>query len=49
MYTVCLGKKRYTVGEKIVYHVKACNAEAACMKAIRANNGMRYATARRER
>lgn len=49
MYTVCLGSKRYTVGEKIVHHVEACSAEAACMKAIRENSGMRYATARKER
>ena len=49
MYTVCLGSKRYNVGEIVVHHVKASSPESACAKAIRANSGMRYATARRER
>lgn len=49
MYTVCLGSKRYNVGEIVVRHVKANSPEAACAKAIRTNSGMRYATARKER
>lgn len=49
MYIVCLGSKKYNVGEIVVHNVKACSPESACAKAIRANIGMRYATARKER